>query len=57
MINKETIEYVIPQLMSRGENAKELNFWQRIFRDLPPQLQDELTKNLETELRLISENI
>jgi len=57
MNDKETFEYIIPQLVTRGEDSRELKFWQRIFRDLSPELQGKLSKNLELELNVLAENI
>lgn len=57
MNDKETLENIIPQLITRGEDARELRFWQRIYRDLSPELQEKLSKNLETELNILAGNI
>ncbi len=50
MSNKVTMDNILPQLITWGENPKELNLWLRIFRDLSPALQEELAKNFEAEL-------
>lgn len=56
MTHKEIMDRAVPPLLQRGESQKDMKFWQNVFRDLPPTLQEQLAKNLDDEIHALAAN-
>lgn len=50
MSTEEAVKTLVEQLIARGESRVELEFWLKIFPDLPRSLQKKLFTILEEEL-------
>ena len=53
-ISKEHLKNIVSRLISLGEEADELHFWESIFDDLPDDEKKSLLQNLEEELKLLN---
>lgn len=50
-MQKAELQKLVSNLSNLGEDAKELNLWLNIYDDLQPDEQEELTANLQDELK------
>lgn len=55
-MNKQEIDNIINQLIEKGEDKDELQYWQAIYDDLPEDKQALLYVNLKQELDLLNQN-
>ena len=53
-ISKEHLKNIVSHLISLGEEADELHFWESFFDDLSDEEKTSLLQNLEEELKLLN---